>query len=153
MDDAEQTHTKLPVKQAEALLRDRQRAVALAARAARKAEKNKRALRKIWTDLATLIRLISAWARRDYSVVPWSTILAASAALIYLINPFDLIPDFIQGFGLIDDVAVLGLVIGAIRDDLTSFAAWERQRSQPHTDSPAAQSVDTAKDDKRDRSV
>lgn len=124
---------KLPVSQAASLLRDRSRVAQLATRAARKADKNKEALHKVWRDLATLIRLISAWAKREYTIVPWSSILAATAALIYFVNPFDLIPDFLQVFGFIDDAAVLGLVMGAIRDDLRSFTAWERSGAQSQT--------------------
>ena len=140
VDPSRQAPALLPVKQAEAIVRDRERTAGLAARAAQKAEKNKRALRKVWDDLLTLIRLIAAWARRDYTHVPWSTIVAAVAALIYFVNPFDLIPDFLNVFGLIDDAAVLGLVVSAISEDLSRFRGWEREH--PRSDFPPADSVD-----------
>lgn len=108
-----------------ALLGKRLRAARLAAQAVRKAEKNKAAVRKVWADLLTLTRLVHAWARREYTVVPWQTLIAATAALIYFINPFDLIPDFLYAIGFVDDVAFITLVVATIRDDLERFRGWE----------------------------
>ena len=43
---------------------------------------------------------------------------AIVAAGIYLILPTDLIPDFIVGFGQVDDLAVAGFVFKTIYNDL-----------------------------------
>lgn len=116
-------------QQAAELLGRRMRAAKLAAQAARKAEKHKTAVRKVWGDLLTLTRLLRAWARREYTVVPWQTLIAATAVLIYFVNPFDLIPDFLHAIGLVDDVTFIALVVSAIRDDLDQFRAWENART------------------------
>lgn len=116
-------------QQAAELLGRRMRAAKLAAQAARKAEKHKTAVRKVWDDLLTLTRLLRAWARREYTVVPWQTLIAATAVLIYFVNPFDLIPDFLHGVGLVDDVTFIALVVSVIRDDLDQFRAWENART------------------------
>lgn len=107
----------------------------LAIQAVRKAEKNKAAICKVWDDLLTLIRLVRAWARREYTVVPWQTLIAATAALIYFVNPFDLIPDFLQVVGFVDDATFIALVVAAIRDDLERFHQWEQTVANP-TQSP-----------------
>ncbi|HIO49690.1 TPA: DUF1232 domain-containing protein [Candidatus Poribacteria bacterium] len=36
------------------------------------------------------------------------------AALFYLVNPFDIIPDFVPGTGYADDALVINLVVSAI---------------------------------------
>ena len=41
------------------------------------------------------------------------------AALAYFILPVDLIPDFIAGFGLTDDIAVLTAAITAVKSHIT----------------------------------
>lgn len=41
------------------------------------------------------------------------------AALAYFIMPLDLLPDFLFGFGLTDDIAVLTMVISKIREHVT----------------------------------
>lgn len=41
-------------------------------------------------------------------------------------SPVDLVPDFIPGVGLLDDVAVLALLLHALAQDLAAFRAWEQ---------------------------
>ena len=59
--------------------------------------------------------------------LPWRSAFYSVAALIYFLNPVDLIPDALIGIGFIDDVAVIGAVVNAIRKDLDGFVSWERQ--------------------------
>lgn len=40
------------------------------------------------------------------------------AALAYFVMPFDLVPDFIAGFGFTDDIAVLSAALAAVRSSL-----------------------------------
>lgn len=111
-----------------ALLEKHRRAAKLAAQAAAKAQKNKAALQKVWDDLLTLTRLLRAWARREYTTVPWRTLVAVTATLIYFLNPFDLIPDFLPTFGLVDDATLVGLVVASISEDLAGFREWEAEQ-------------------------
>ncbi len=53
---------------------------------------------------------------------PLKTAIALAAALVYFLNPFDIIPDFIPGIGYIDDLAALGIAFKLIRDDLREYA-------------------------------
>ena len=98
-----------------------------------KAQKNKAALQKVWDDLLTLTRLLGAWASREYTTVPWRTLVAVAAALIYFLNPFDLIPDFLPTLGLVDDATLVGLVVASISEDLAQFREWESKRSGEHS--------------------
>src|SRR6476646_12246497 len=47
--------------------------------------------------------------------VPQKYKIMGLAALLYLINPFDLIPDFIPGAGYIDDLGALTAFVMAVR--------------------------------------
>lgn len=78
-------------------------------------------------DLRILIRMIRCWMDESYTEVPRKTIVAGVAALLYLVSPFDLIPDFIPGIGYIDDVAVILLVLRAARQDINRFVEWEKK--------------------------
>jgi uncharacterized membrane protein YkvA (DUF1232 family) len=53
--------------------------------------------------------------------VPWVTVAAITAALLYLVSPLDIIPDFIPGIGWIDDALVLSLAISVARVDLRRY--------------------------------
>ncbi len=82
-------------------------------------------------EVLTLIRLTSAYMNRTYTDLPWQSIVAALAALVYLVMPFDALPDFIPLGGFLDDAAVLGFVIKSIRDDLRRFRWWEEAHRSP----------------------
>jgi uncharacterized membrane protein YkvA (DUF1232 family) len=59
-----------------------------------------------------LWRQIQSWARllfrRDTS---WKVKAILGVAIIYLLSPFDLIPDWIIGFGFLDDLTVVSLLV------------------------------------------
>ncbi len=117
-------------RRVEDVVRDDQRAEDLADRATKRAEKWRRSGRiaRIWEPLSTSIRFLRAYARREYRKVPWRSVAALSASLLYLANPFDLLPDFIPLLGVIDDAAVLAWALSAFSGDLTRFREWEDAR-------------------------
>jgi uncharacterized membrane protein YkvA (DUF1232 family) len=53
--------------------------------------------------ISTLMSVVTSKQIKSYEK------LVAYGALFYLINPFDLIPDHIPGFGFVDDYAILGM--------------------------------------------
>lgn len=59
-----------------------------------------------------------------YTEVPWFTIGSIAFALLYILNPLDLIPDFIPGIGYIDDLAVMTVSVGWIETDLHKYLDW-----------------------------
>ena len=91
-------------------------------------------LYKLRGDFSELLRLLRAWATGSYPVVPWKSLLLAIAAVIYFVNPFDLVPDFIPVAGLVDDVAVLGFVLKSLQRDLVRYRDWQ----QAQVESPRA---------------
>ncbi|MBT0607350.1 YkvA family protein [Aequorivita echinoideorum] len=60
-----------------------------------------------------------------YPNVPWFTIATVVLALLYILNPMDIIPDFIPGIGYIDDIAVLTIGVGWIESDLHRYLDWK----------------------------
>lgn len=92
-----------------------------------RAEQRSPALGSALHDLRTLIRMLGAWVRADYRELPRSSIILVIAAVLYFVVPFDLVPDFLFGIGLVDDVAVIGWVVRQIRRDLDAFRRWEVQ--------------------------
>jgi uncharacterized membrane protein YkvA (DUF1232 family) len=114
---------------AEALVKDISKLTTLLHNAVAKADKNKSILKKVWVDLMTLFRLIRAWISRDYRDVPWQTMVLATAAVVYFINPLDLIPDPIPFLGFLDDSSVIGFVLYSISGDIKRFLEWEQTKT------------------------
>lgn len=65
-----------------------------------------------------------------YTNVPWFTIASIVVALVYVLNPFDLVPDFIPGVGYIDDLAVLSISMGWIETDLHKYLDWRLAKTE-----------------------
>lgn len=82
--------------------------------------------------LFVLGRLIKAYALGEYRQVPWKTILLIVAAVVYFVNPLDLVPDIIPLTGLTDDFAVLLWVYNSVSNEIERFIEWEKTRmNQP----------------------
>ena len=77
------------------------------------------------SDIAVLLSLVRAYIKKQYTDVSPSTIMLAVAGLIYVVTPVDLIPDYILGPGLLDDAAVIGIVLQAIQMDLSKYKKWQ----------------------------
>lgn len=71
-----------------------------------------------------MIAMLKDFKRGKYTNVPWFTIASIVVALLYVFNPFDLVPDFIPGIGYIDDLAVLSISMGWIETDLHKYLDW-----------------------------
>lgn len=48
-------------------------------------------------------------------------------ALVYIIIPIDLIPDYLIGLGQIDDVAILGLSLYFLEKALRNYKEWKNR--------------------------
>lgn len=115
---------------AEAYMRNPEKADVLLGDAVKKAggqQDHKGYLTDIWIGFHDLLRLFRAYIRKEYTAIPWGSIVVAVVAIIYFVSPFDLIPDFIPAAGFIDDAAVIAFVLAQLRSDLDSFHVWERE--------------------------
>lgn len=82
-------------------------------------------LQGIWQSVLALLRLLRAYWRGDYRQVPTQTLLLIIAGILYFVSPVDLIPDIVVGLGFVDDVAVLGWILGEVKTVLDDFLRWE----------------------------
>lgn len=85
---------------------------------------NNNELKEILEDVKLLIQLIKDWMKGDYKELSNNSIILIIIALLYLVNPFDLIPDFLLG-GFIDDLFVILFVIKKISVELEAYKKWK----------------------------
>jgi uncharacterized membrane protein YkvA (DUF1232 family) len=82
-------------------------------------------LSRFSTDIRLMFSLLRDFWNGRYRQVPWKSIAAIAGALLYVLNPLDLIPDIIVGFGLLDDAGVVALCLKLVESDLHRYAAWK----------------------------
>jgi len=82
-------------------------------------------LAKFVDDCKLLIVAVKDYWHGKYKRIPYWTIAAIVVALLYVLNPFDLIPDFIPVFGQIDDAAVVAACLLLVRQDLQKYKKWK----------------------------
>jgi uncharacterized membrane protein YkvA (DUF1232 family) len=81
---------------------------------------------KLKEQFGVLSRMMTSYAGGRYKAVPLKTVLTILAAILYFLNPFDLVPDAIFGFGFADDLAVLTWVYRASLQEVDKFIQWEK---------------------------
>ena len=92
-----------------------------------KGERNARFAR-VRDDLNLLLGLCAAWWRGEYRALGRQALLSVVAALLYFLTPLDMVPDWLPGAGLLDDLAVLAWVMRTWAAELDAYRAWREAR-------------------------
>jgi uncharacterized membrane protein YkvA (DUF1232 family) len=90
---------------------------------------SKEPFRENWAYLQTMLRLVRAYHRGEYNQVSNDALPWFIAALNYLVDPFDLIPDKTPFLGFLDDATVVEFVTAKTRQALDDFMTWETTQS------------------------
>src|SRR5256885_8046368 len=90
----------------------------------------------LWAYFQAMLRLIRAYYRREYRNVSVQNLVTIVGAIIYILNPFDLIPDWIAGLGFADDAVILSFAIRQTRQTLDDFMMWETSSRERHAPEP-----------------
>jgi uncharacterized membrane protein YkvA (DUF1232 family) len=80
---------------------------------------------ELWAYLQTMLRLIRAYYRGEYRNVKIANLVLIIGAIIYVLDPWDLIPDWIPGLGFVDDATILAFAVQKTRETLDDFTSWE----------------------------
>ncbi len=120
---------RLALRSAQHTLKKRRRVAKTVHRAYQQLFRRQSALQEVYQDTATLLRFLRAWSEGAYRQMPWSALLLSLAAVLYFLNPLDVIPDMFAVIGYTDDVVVIVTVVNAIRKELRAFEAWEAEHA------------------------
>lgn len=86
-------------------------------------------LRRLIDDGQLLLALVQDTWKGQYQNVPWWTLSGAAFALLYVLNPLDLIPDALPIVGVLDDAAVISACLVLLEQDLYDYRRWQREVS------------------------
>lgn len=114
-------------KQAKKYLDDRKRLKNLISKASDKSLKlkDKEKRKEFKDDVNSSISLLKDWSKKEYTEIPTKSILSIIAAMIYLVIPTDIIPDFILGTGMLDDAAVISFLLASIKNDIDKYKIFK----------------------------
>jgi len=79
------------------------------------------------SEVPALASLLKSYIQKEYTDIPFGSIIAVISALAYFVSPIDIIPDAIPGIGHIDDAFVVGTCLKLVEDDIRDYLEWRRQ--------------------------
>jgi len=82
-------------------------------------------LQRFAQDVRLLIAMVRAYLTGKYKLTPYWTIAAIAFTLLYVFNPFDLVPDVLPVIGTIDDATIFATCMMLIERDLKKFTQWK----------------------------
>ena len=72
-----------------------------------------------------------------YRELSWYSLPVAAAALLYTINPADVVPDVIPFIGTIDDITLVALAVRLLRNDLRAYCRFKGYPESQYFDLPS----------------
>lgn len=93
-------------------------------------------LKRFIEDGKMLTALVRDYRAGNYRRALKWTIAAAAFALLYVVNPFDLVPDVLPFVGAVDDASVIAACLMLIERDLFKYRDWKIKQagSGPYED-------------------
>jgi len=85
-------------------------------------------LERFTTDISLFISLIKDYYQGNYRKIPYKSISSIVIGLVYILNPIDIIPDFIPLIGYVDDALVIAFCLKMVEKDLLEYQAWKEQQ-------------------------
>lgn len=80
-------------------------------------------------QVKTLFSLLQDYVKGEYREIPWWSLGSIVTALLYILLPFDAMPDFIPIAGFLDDAVVLKLCLDMITKDLVTYTQFKAQET------------------------
>ena len=80
-------------------------------------------------DGKLLLSLTRDYVNGKYKRIPWWAISAVVFTLLYVFNPFDIVPDVLPVVGYVDDAAVFVLCLGLVEQQLREYKEWKTKLS------------------------
>lgn len=82
-------------------------------------------LKRFVEDGKVLTALVKDWRSGKYRQALYGTIAAVVFGLIYVVNPFDIVPDVLPILGALDDATVIGALLMLVERDLKKYRSWK----------------------------
>ncbi|WP_111709151.1 YkvA family protein [Lutibacter citreus] len=82
-------------------------------------------LRKFYKKFKLFISMLKDYISGSYTEVPWYVITVIGSTFLYVINPIDLIPDFLPFIGYVDDAAIMAICVSFVNEEIQAYEKWK----------------------------
>lgn len=85
-------------------------------------------LKQVFEQAKVMLSMVKDYWNGAYREIPYWAISAISLALLYVLNPADVVPDVIVGVGYLDDATVVAFCLKLVERELERYNEWRAAR-------------------------
>ncbi|MFC0338968.1 Uncharacterized membrane protein YkvA, DUF1232 family [Kushneria avicenniae] len=86
---------------------------------------------RIFKALRTFFPMLNDWRKGRYRPLPKKAVGLMALAIVYMVSPIDLIPDFIPFWGVLDDLVIGGWLLAKLDEELDVYRRWRESADSP----------------------
>jgi uncharacterized membrane protein YkvA (DUF1232 family) len=87
-------------------------------------------LKKVYEQTKIMLNMVKDYWSGSYREIPYWAISAVSLALLYVLNPADVLPDVIIGVGYLDDATVVAFSLKLVQRELERYQEWQAAQAK-----------------------
>ncbi len=87
-------------------------------------------LKQVFEQAKVMLSMVKDYWNGAYREIPYWAISAISLALLYVLNPADVVPDVIVGVGYLDDATVVAFCLKLVERELERYNECRAARSK-----------------------
>lgn len=87
-------------------------------------------LKAVFEQAKIMLAMVKDYWNGSYREVPYWAISAVALALLYVLNPVDVIPDMLLGIGYLDDATVVAFCLKLVQKELEKYQEWAARKTK-----------------------
>jgi uncharacterized membrane protein YkvA (DUF1232 family) len=87
-------------------------------------------LKKVFEQTKIMLSMVKDYWAGAYREIPYWAISAISLALLYVLNPADVIPDVLIGVGYLDDATVVAFCLKLVQREFERYQEWQATQAK-----------------------
>lgn len=92
--------------------------------------RGKKKFSEVQSEAVLLINMVKDTVKGRYKGLGKKNVIMIVVGLLYLVNPMDIVPDFIFGIGFADDLGVLVYVISRLSEEIARYRQWKKPQKE-----------------------
>jgi uncharacterized membrane protein YkvA (DUF1232 family) len=82
-------------------------------------------MHRVANETRLVLELLDDFKSGAYREIPWHSVVLIAGAVLYVASPADVIPDYLLGIGMLDDLAVMAVATRFVKKELRKYAEFK----------------------------